>query len=98
MLQWRYAMWDVLSVGPLAFSPPPRVDSAVVRMHPRAAEALQGLNPAVLQALTAAAFSQRRKQATCWSHGCSRGYSGDFDLKRRAEEVAVEEMCTWRWN
>ena len=36
MLQWRYAMEDVLFVPPEAFDPPPRVDSAVVRMLPRA--------------------------------------------------------------
>src|SRR5690606_4964677 len=36
MLQWRYAMEDVLFVPPEAFEPPPRVDSAVVRMRPLA--------------------------------------------------------------
>ena len=35
MLQWRYAMENVLFVPPAAFEPPPRVDSAVVRMVPR---------------------------------------------------------------
>ena len=34
MLQWRYDMEMVLLVGPQAFDPPPRVDSAVVRMTP----------------------------------------------------------------
>ena len=93
MLQWRYAMWDVLSVGPQAFSPPPRVDSAVVRMRPRAPAELSGLDPSVLQALTAAAFSQRRKllrhALEPWL--ASRGYAGDFDVNRRAEEVSVSE-------
>jgi 16S rRNA (adenine1518-N6/adenine1519-N6)-dimethyltransferase len=32
MLQWRYDMESVLYVPPSAFDPPPRVDSAVVRM------------------------------------------------------------------
>ena len=36
MLQWRYAMEDVLFVPPASFDPPPRVDSAVVRMLPHA--------------------------------------------------------------
>ncbi len=36
MLQWRYAMENVLFVPPESFDPPPRVDSAVVRMVPRA--------------------------------------------------------------
>jgi 16S rRNA (adenine1518-N6/adenine1519-N6)-dimethyltransferase len=34
MLQWRYAMENVLFVPPQSFDPPPRVDSAVVRMVP----------------------------------------------------------------
>jgi hypothetical protein len=36
MLQWRYAMENVLFVPPESFDPPPRVDSAVVRMVPHA--------------------------------------------------------------
>jgi 16S rRNA (adenine1518-N6/adenine1519-N6)-dimethyltransferase len=36
MLQWRYAMEDVLFVPPESFDPPPKVDSAVVRMVPAA--------------------------------------------------------------
>ena len=36
MLQWRYAMEKVLDVPPESFDPPPRVDSAVVRMVPLA--------------------------------------------------------------
>ncbi|HSO44912.1 MAG TPA: 16S rRNA (adenine(1518)-N(6)/adenine(1519)-N(6))-dimethyltransferase RsmA, partial [Rhodoferax sp.] len=35
MLQWRYEMENVLAVPPESFDPPPRVDSAVVRMVPR---------------------------------------------------------------
>ena len=34
MLQWRYRIEAVLDVPPEAFDPPPRVDSAVVRMEP----------------------------------------------------------------
>jgi 16S rRNA (adenine1518-N6/adenine1519-N6)-dimethyltransferase len=36
MLQWRYAMENVLFVPPESFDPPPRVDSAIVRMVPLA--------------------------------------------------------------
>ncbi len=93
MLQWRYRMWPVLDVPPEAFSPPPRVESAVVRMQPRATAELRGLRAARLQRLTAAAFSQRRKLLR---HGLGpwlqeQGYEGDFDLQRRAEEVGVDE-------
>lgn len=34
MLQWRYDIESVLDVPPEAFDPPPRVDSAIVRMLP----------------------------------------------------------------
>ncbi len=93
MLQWRYRMWPVLDVPPEAFTPPPRVESAVVRMQPRAPAELRGLHAATLQRLTAAAFSQRRKLLR---HGLGpwlqeQGYEGDFDLQRRAEEVSAEE-------
>jgi hypothetical protein len=36
MLQWRYEIEHLFDVPPEAFDPPPRVDSAVVRMQPRA--------------------------------------------------------------
>ena len=59
MLQWRYDMEDVLFVPPESFDPPPRVDSAVVRMVPLA-EPPQ-VNVKTLETLVQVAFSQRRK-------------------------------------
>ena len=59
MLQWRYEMENVLFVPPESFDPPPRVDSAVVRMVPRAAPA--AVDAAHLERLVQVAFSQRRK-------------------------------------
>ena len=91
MLQWRYRIESVLDVPPEAFDPPPRVDSAVVRMLPHAEPA--ALDPALLEELVASAFSQRRKllrhSLGRWLE--ARGFGGDFDLQRRAEEVPVEE-------
>ena len=46
MLQWRYAMENVLFVPPESFDPPPRVDSAVVRMVPHAEPAAAVCAPA----------------------------------------------------
>ncbi|MDE2129307.1 MAG: 16S rRNA (adenine(1518)-N(6)/adenine(1519)-N(6))-dimethyltransferase RsmA [Betaproteobacteria bacterium] len=96
MLQWRYRMWNILNVGPDSFSPPPRVDSAVVRMLPRPEQALLGLDPARLKALTAAAFAQRRKllrhALEPWLQ--AQGYGGAFDLQRRAEEVSVQDYVS----
>ncbi|WP_027016524.1 16S rRNA (adenine(1518)-N(6)/adenine(1519)-N(6))-dimethyltransferase RsmA [Comamonas composti] len=91
MLQWRYAMQDVLFVPPGSFNPPPKVDSAVVRMLPRAQPA--ELDAKLLEELVQVAFSQRRKilrnTLGRWLEG--KGFEGEFDLQRRAEEVSVAE-------
>jgi 16S rRNA (adenine1518-N6/adenine1519-N6)-dimethyltransferase len=91
MLQWRYAMENVLAVPPASFDPPPRVDSAVVRMVPRADPA--AVDPALLSELVQVAFSQRRKllRHTLGKWLEQRKFSGSFDVQRRAEEVQVAE-------
>ncbi|KQR62134.1 16S rRNA (adenine(1518)-N(6)/adenine(1519)-N(6))-dimethyltransferase RsmA [Acidovorax sp. Leaf160] len=91
MLQWRYAMEDVLFVPPESFDPPPRVDSAVVRMVPRAEPA--PLEPKLLEELVQVAFSQRRKllRHTLGRWLEARQFAGTFDTQRRAEEVPVAE-------
>jgi 16S rRNA (adenine1518-N6/adenine1519-N6)-dimethyltransferase len=91
MLQWRYAIESVLDVPPESFDPPPRVDSAVVRMQPLPPVA--GVDPALLGELVRVAFSQRRKllRNTLGRWLDERGFAGQFDLQRRAEEVPVRE-------
>jgi 16S rRNA (adenine1518-N6/adenine1519-N6)-dimethyltransferase len=89
MLQWRYALEDVLFVPPESFDPPPRVDSAVVRMVPRPDCAV--LAPDLLSELVQVAFSQRRKllRHTLGRWLEARQFAGQFDVQRRAEEVPV---------
>lgn len=91
MLQWRYAMENVLFVPPEAFDPPPRVDSAVVRMVPFADP--PQVDEALLSQLVQVAFSQRRKilRHTLGPWLEQKGFAGDFDVQRRAEEVPVAE-------
>jgi 16S rRNA (adenine1518-N6/adenine1519-N6)-dimethyltransferase len=91
MLQWRYAMEMVVQVGPMAFDPPPRVDSAVVRMTPHAQPA--PLPVTLLSELVQVAFSQRRKllRHTLGKWLQERGVGSDFDVQRRAEEVTVAD-------
>ncbi|SER75953.1 16S rRNA (adenine(1518)-N(6)/adenine(1519)-N(6))-dimethyltransferase RsmA [Giesbergeria anulus] len=91
MLQWRYAMENVLFVPPESFDPPPRVDSAVVRMVPYAEPV--ALNPKLLETLVQVAFSQRRKllRHTLGRWLDEKGFTGQFDVQRRAEEVPVAE-------
>jgi 16S rRNA (adenine1518-N6/adenine1519-N6)-dimethyltransferase len=91
MLQWRYDMENVLFVPPESFDPPPRVDSAVVRMVP-----LQNppdLDFKLLETMVQVAFSQRRKllRHTLGRWLEERQFAGVFDVQRRAEEVPVSD-------
>lgn len=94
MLQYRYVIDKLIDVPPESFQPPPKVDSAIVRMIPYAPHELPAVDDAILGDLVTAAFSQRRKML--------RNTLGDyrdrldfdalgFDLARRAEEVPVDE-------
>ena len=91
MLQWRYAMENVLFVPPASFDPPPRVNSAIVRMLPHAAP--WAVDVKLFSELVRVAFSQRRKllrhSLGKWLE--ARNFSGTFNLQRRAEEVTVSE-------
>ena len=92
MLQWRYDIESLIDVPPEAFDPPPQVDSAVVRMTPLKDHVT--VDPERFEAMVAAAFSQRRKLLR---HSLGRwleeqGFTGSFDLQRRAEEVPVAEF------
>lgn len=59
MLQTRFGMKKLFKVAPGAFRPPPKVDSAVVRLVPLQ-EKMQ-CDPEVLEKIVRAAFSARRK-------------------------------------
>ncbi len=59
MLQWQYQMELMFIVPPTAFDPPPRVDSAIVRMIPL--EKPQACERGKLEQVVTKAFSQRRK-------------------------------------
>ena len=91
MLQWRYAMENVLFVPPASFDPPPRVDSAIVRMLPHVVP--EQLDVKLFSELVRVAFSQRRKllrhSLGKWLE--ARNFNGTFNLQRRAEEVPVAE-------
>jgi 16S rRNA (adenine1518-N6/adenine1519-N6)-dimethyltransferase len=84
-------MEDVLFVPPESFDPPPRVDSAIVRMVPL--ECPPDVDAKLLGEIVQVAFSQRRKlmRHTLGRWLEQRGFSGTFDVQRRAEEVPVAE-------
>ena len=91
MLQWRYAIEALFDVPPESFEPPPRVDSAVLRMTPLPLR--DDVDAALLRELVTVGFSQRRKllRHTVGRWLEARGADQPFDLQRRAEEVPVDE-------
>lgn len=91
MLQWRYDVEALFDVPPEAFEPPPRVESAVVRMVPKAGT--DGVDSTLLGTLVTVGFSQRRKllRHTLGRWLDERVSDVRFDVQRRAEEVPVAE-------
>jgi 16S rRNA (adenine1518-N6/adenine1519-N6)-dimethyltransferase len=94
MLQYRYVIDKQLDVPPEAFQPPPKVDSAIVRMIPYAPHELPVVDERVLGEVVTAAFSQRRKMLrnTLGAYRDKVDFEAlGFDLQRRAEDVPVAE-------
>lgn len=61
MLQYHYQIDPLFEVPPEAFEPPPKVQSAVVRMIPLGAERPRARDERIFAQLVAQAFTQRRK-------------------------------------
>jgi 16S rRNA (adenine1518-N6/adenine1519-N6)-dimethyltransferase len=97
MLRYRYVMDKLLDVPPEAFQPPPKVDSAIVRMIPYAPTELPRIDERVFGEVVTAAFSQRRKMLrnTLAAYREQIDFEAlGFDLARRAEDVSVEEYVS----
>ena len=97
MLQYRYVIDKLLDVPPESFQPPPKVDSAIVRMIPYAPHELSSVNQTTLGELVTAAFSQRRKMLrnTLSAYRDTVDFEAlGFDLQRRAEDVPVAEYVS----
>jgi 16S rRNA (adenine1518-N6/adenine1519-N6)-dimethyltransferase len=61
MAQYHCQIIPVLEVPPSAFNPPPKVDSAIVRLIPHKIKPVQVDDHQALQKICAQAFNQRRK-------------------------------------
>lgn len=94
LAQWRSSARIAMSVHRSAFTPPPKVMSAVVHIVPGPAPA--GVSVRVLERLTAAAFGQRRKMLRQSLKGVQGALDAleslGIDPTRRAETVSVEEF------
>ncbi len=97
LTQWLCEVSLAFSLPAAAFTPPPKIDSSVVRFTPRAAP-LAPARKDILEKTTAAAFGQRRKML----RASLRSLGGDaeallkdagIDPTRRAETLSVAEFC-----
>lgn len=95
MLQYHFEMEKLLDVAPEAFYPPPKVDSAVVRMIPHAQRPATAQDEALFAQIVLEAFGQRRKTLRNNLH--ARLKDSDFEAlgiapSRRAESVSVADF------
>jgi 16S rRNA (adenine1518-N6/adenine1519-N6)-dimethyltransferase len=95
LAQWRATARLAMPVHRSAFTPPPKVMSAVIHIAPT--EAPHGVEFATLERLTAAAFGQRRKMLRQSVKGLSGALDAletvGIDATRRAETVSVAEFA-----
>jgi 16S rRNA (adenine1518-N6/adenine1519-N6)-dimethyltransferase len=95
LTQWRAQPKILFDVNRSAFVPPPSVTSAIVRLEPREAP----LAPARLQALeavTAAAFGQRRKMLRQSLKPLGGEYLAEkagIDPTARPEDLTIEQFA-----
>lgn len=95
MLQYRFGMKRLFDVPPGAFTPPPKVDSAIVRIVPLPAERLRARDESRFAAFVTAGFGQRRKTL---GNTLKPFLAADaiaalgIDPKRRAETLSVAEF------
>jgi len=95
MLQYRFRMALAFSVPPGAFTPPPKVDSAVVHMAPLGPDRLRARDEQRFARVVSAAFEQRRKTLrnairTIASEGTFEAAA--IDPQRRGETLSVGEF------
>lgn len=94
MLQYRFYLEWLIDVPPESFEPPPKVQSAVVRLIPKPLSELTAKSQEKLSQVVLTAFSQRRKML----RNTMKTLLGDTDFvalgidpTRRPEDVTVED-------
>lgn len=96
MLQSKYHMENVLDVPPECFDPPPKVNSAIVKMIPRQDIHLTEKEYQSLERIVSMAFAQRRKvlRNNLASVKDILKLSNDV-LGLRAQDISVEDYIGW---
>lgn len=96
MAQYYCSAVPVVMVPPSAFKPPPKVDSAVVRLVPHASPKYDVKSVDVLQQVVTAAFNQRRKTIRNSLKNLldeSQITTLDISPEIRAEKLTLEEFA-----
>ena len=96
MLQYRFDMALAFRVPPGAFTPPPKVDSAIVRMRPLGEGRRVARDEALFERIVAAAFSQRRKMLRSALRAVVDAQAFEkagIDPQRRGETLSVAEFA-----
>jgi 16S rRNA (adenine1518-N6/adenine1519-N6)-dimethyltransferase len=97
LAQWRCDAHIVMNLPPEAFTPPPKVSSAVVHLTALPAPRFPA-DPAVLSRVVATAFNQRRKMLRSSLKGMRPDIEAVLESvgilpTRRAETLSLEEFC-----
>ena len=95
MLQSRCSVEALFKVMPGAFRPPPKVESAVVRLIPLPPEELAVLDAGAFDRVVRAAFSQRRKTLRNALHDVAtpaQMLAAEVDPRARAEDLEVADF------
>ena len=96
MIQYHCRVESLFNVPPDAFSPPPKVDSAIVRLMPHPTPPVQIKDLAIFEKLVSSAFAQRRKtlrnNLKDWISNEQWQASG-IDPQRRAETLSLAEFA-----
>ncbi|MFY0645854.1 16S rRNA (adenine(1518)-N(6)/adenine(1519)-N(6))-dimethyltransferase RsmA [Sulfitobacter geojensis] len=97
LAQWRADARIVLHLPPEAFTPPPKVSSAVVHLS-ALAEPRFPADPKILNRVVAAGFNQRRKMLRASLKGIApdiedRLQAAGIKPTERAEQVSLEAFC-----
>jgi 16S rRNA (adenine1518-N6/adenine1519-N6)-dimethyltransferase len=96
MAQYHCQIIPVLQVPPSAFNPPPKVDSAVVRLVPHQQKPVSLLNEDTLHTVCAQAFNQRRKTIrNSLKESLNEQQLIDLDInpELRAENLSLEQYA-----
>lgn len=96
MLQARCRVEPLFDVAPGCFRPPPKVDSAVVRLRPLAQGVVDIADSSLFERLVKAGFAQRRKTLSNALSGIAdvgAMQAADIDPRARAETLDVDAWC-----